>query len=140
MTTPASPLGKANKVVVAYADGRRLKGFIYDFSPVAPIFHLVPSENARREDSAKIEVKDLKAVFFVKDFTGRPDYHELKTGNSSTPGRKIEVTFPDGETLQGTTQGYDRSRQGFFLVPIDPEGNNLRIFVVNKNVRQVRWV
>jgi hypothetical protein len=44
-------------------------------------------------------------------------------------GRKIGVVFKDGEVLVGTTQGYDRSRPGFFVVPADAESNDERVYV-----------
>ena len=54
-------------------------------------------------------------------------------------GKKIEVTFKDGEVLVGTTMGYDAQRPGFFLFPADDTTNNTRTFVVAaaavKNVR-----
>ena len=55
-------------------------------------------------------------------------------------GRKIEATFSDGERLTGTTEGYSRDRLGFFMAPVDPTGKILRIFVINANVTNVRWV
>jgi hypothetical protein len=42
----------------------------------------------------------------------------------------MTVRFSDGETLVGTTQGYDRQRPGFFLIPADPQSNIERCYVV----------
>jgi hypothetical protein len=64
-------------------------------------------------------VRDLKAVFFVRDFYDDNSLEERKhfmPGNS-LPGRKNEVTFNDGEVLVGTTTGYDYERPGFFIFP-----------------------
>ena len=51
-----------------------------------------------------------------------PGYEERKDFDPSRPlsGRKIKVLFKDGETIVGTTQGYQPGRPGFFLVPADP--------------------
>jgi hypothetical protein len=48
------------------------------------------------------------------------------------------VTFQDGEKIAGTTETYSHNDVGFFLSPADPDSNNVRIFVVNKNVREVK--
>jgi len=53
-------------------------------------------------------------------------------------GRKVEVVFSDGEKLSGTTSTYTRTGPGFYVSPVDPQSNNQRIYVVNKNVRSVR--
>jgi hypothetical protein len=55
-------------------------------------------------------------------------------------GRKIRVDFQDGETLTGTTQGYDPSRPGFFVIPADAGSNNERCFVVTRATAQVSFV
>ena len=83
---------------------------------------------------------DLKAVFFVRDFVGNPQYAEQKAfaEGERPPGRPVAVVFTDGEVLTGYTLGYDRQRPGFFLLPVDPRSNNLRVFVVATAVREVR--
>lgn len=55
-------------------------------------------------------------------------------------GKKIEVTFNDGEVLVGTTMGYDAQRPGFFLFPADDKTNNTRMFVVMAAVKSVRFL
>ena len=55
-------------------------------------------------------------------------------------GRKIEVIFRDGETILGKTEGYNPPKLGFFMVPGDPASNNIRVFVINKNAKEVRFV
>lgn len=37
----------------------------------------------------------------------------------------------------GTTQGYTLEREGFFIVPLEEDSNNLRIFVISKAVKDV---
>jgi len=87
-------------------------------------------------------VNDLKAVYFVRDFAGDPKYRERKQfldGEKPPQGRKVEVVFKDGERLVGTTLGYDPHRSGFFIFPVDPQGNNLRIFAVLTSVGKVSF-
>jgi small nuclear ribonucleoprotein (snRNP)-like protein len=128
-----------NKVVVAYLDGRRLRGRVYDFSPLKNTFRLVPEDGLQQQGS-EIALNDLKAVFFVKDFRGDSKYKESKKIEERKQGRKIEVTFSDGEKIVGTTQGYNPKNKGFFLFPADAKSNSLRIFVVNWNVRDVKFL
>jgi hypothetical protein len=52
----------------------------------------------------------------------------------------MEVTCLDGEVMVGTTTGYDPKRPAFFLFPIDPLSNNVRVFVVTKTVRTARFL
>jgi hypothetical protein len=81
-------------------------------------------------------------VFFVKDFVGNAQYNERKEymPEDKPSGRKIEVTFADGEVLVGTTLGYDPKRAGFFLFPADPKSNNVRVFAVTTAVKKVRYL
>lgn len=128
-----------NKVVVGYLDGRRLRGNVYDFSPLKDTFRLA-QEGAARGKSTEVSLKDLKAVFFVKDFRGNSKYKESQKIDDGKPGRKIEVSFFDGEKIVGTTQAYNPNLKGFFVFPADAKSNSLRIFVVNWNVRDVKFL
>ena len=127
------------KVVARYTDGRVAKGFTQDFFPNKDRFHLYAAANPSGEP-AEILIKDLKAIFFVKDFAGNPNYNERKRylEGEQPQGRKVEVTFADGEVLVGSTLGYDPNRPGFFLFPADPKCNNIRLFAVSSFVKKVR--
>jgi len=85
-------------------------------------------------------MKDLKAIFFARDFVGNREYSESQTLTGQNQGRKAEVTFRDGEKLVGTTDAYNPQKIGFFLVPADPRSNNLRVFVITKNATHIRWI
>jgi hypothetical protein len=130
-----------SKVVVALLSGERRKGFVYDFSALKDAFSLLPQQDTLAERGSRIELKNVKALFFVKDFTGnRAHQPNASAANPLHHGRKMEVTFADGEKLVGTTEAYNPQKLGFFMVPADSDSNNLRIFVVNKNVRGVKFV
>jgi hypothetical protein len=128
------------KIVVRYADGKILKGYAQDFHPTRPQFSLWPSVNATPKERMIVPISRLKAVFFVRDFEGNPDYRERKAFAGNSQGRRVEVTFSDGESVLGTTLNYRPDGQGFFVNPADPGGNNTRIFVVAKTVRRVRFL
>ena len=59
-------------------------------------------------------------------------------GTISVHSRKIKVVFADGEVIVGTTQGYQPSRPGFFMVPADSAVNNIdRCYVVAASTSEV---
>jgi hypothetical protein len=130
------------KIVVRYENGSLLKGYAQDFSPGAQYFHVRPEGAGTSEPPTRVIMKELKAVFFVRDFAGNGGYKEEKSFASGKPlsGRKLEVTFQDGEVLVGTTTGYEPNRPGFFLFPADEKSNNVRMYIVAKSVRSVRFV
>lgn len=119
-----------NRVVVRYQDGRILKGLTNDFLPTKDHFHLMAEGPGAKP--LEVRVAELKGVFFVKTFEGDPQHHKTNEPAQTAPGggRRIRVVFKDGEVIVGTTQGYDRSRPGFFVIPVDKGSNNERCFVV----------
>jgi len=132
-----------NRLVIHYTGGTVLKGHSEDFSPNKPHFDLFQAAAAETTGKAsRILVQELKGVFFVRDFVGNSQYNERKafSDKERPAGRKVEVTFKDGEVLVGSTMGYDPQRQGFFFFPVDPQSNNLRVFVVNSAVSKVRFL
>lgn len=132
-----------NKIVVHFVDGRILRGQTGDFLPTKERFHLSPAEPTPQAKPLEVLVADLKAIFFVKEFRTSPHLHPHRQGfDPSRPvvGRKIRVVFRDGEILEGTTQGYDPRRPGFFVVPADPASNNERCFVVSGSTRNVTFI
>lgn len=140
MTTTPKDADIRSKAVVAFLDGRRLKGYIYNFSSQKDRFRLFLEQDTLQREGTDVQVKDLKAIFFAKDFVGNPEYQESQMVPLGNQGRKAEVTFRDGEKLVGTTDAYNPQKTGFFIVPADPRSNNQRVFVVTKNARQIRWI
>jgi hypothetical protein len=131
-----------NRVVAHYQDGRLVKGVTNDFLPAKERFHVVPAEAPPGSKPMEILVGDLKALFFVRDFAGKPDHKDSDQFDprKPAPGRKIRVVFKDGEVIVGTTQGYQPGRPGFFLIPADAESNNDRCFVVTAATQEVSFL
>jgi hypothetical protein len=131
-----------SKIVARYRDGRTLKGTTQNFFPNKPVFHVIRLGGTGSGDLVEVKLEELKAIFFVRDFTGnakRVDKKELAPGERAQ-GRLMEVTCKDGEVIVGTTTGYDPKRPGFFLFPIDPSANNSRVFVVTSAIRTARFL
>jgi hypothetical protein len=130
------------KVVVRYRNGSLIKGYTNDFFPNKPSFHIHPIESGQTEKGIEVVIDQLKAIFFVKDFSGDPSHHDQKhfAESQQLPGRKAEVRFTDGEVLIGSTMGYDPKRPGFFMAPADSESNNLRVYVISRAVSGFRFL
>jgi hypothetical protein len=132
-------VSETNKVVVRFSDGHLLKGTTEDFFPNRPAFHLRPLGGNEVLD---VHCKDLKAVFFVKDFAGDPKRHEARGFDRATTdisrGKKIAIRFKDGELVFGYTLTYMPDRSGFFMTPADPASNNLRVYVLTHAMREVK--
>jgi hypothetical protein len=126
-----------NKVVLRYLDGRIQKGTTEDFSPVKETFHVKDSESGVSE---AVTFAALKAVFFVKTFAGNAGYQERSDAERTGFGKKIRVTYRDGETQIGYTQGFAPNRPGFFIFPCDAECNNERIFVITRATQNVQFL
>jgi hypothetical protein len=120
-------------VVVHFRDGKIVKGYSYDFTPNRDTFHVSPL----RDETQTIEVSTflVKAVFFVKSFTGNKGHetHEessMQNFKFDDMSLKVRVDFLDGEVMYGTTHGHSPSRKGFFVFPADKDTNNERVFVI----------
>ena len=125
-------------IVARFADGRVVKGTTHDFSPVKDAFHVTPQEAGAKP--VRILVNDLKAVFFVKDMAGDPSYTDGQQFDQPVPGRKVRVTFVDGEVIVGTIHSYQPDRPAFFVSPADPKSNNDRVCVAKKAVKSVDFI
>ena len=130
------------KIVARFRNGRMKKGYSQDFFPNKPVFHLSKDARGTSGEPEEVHVNELKAVFFVKDFLGNPDYEEHKgfVKGDRPSGLKVEVTFADGEVMQGSVLGYNPQQSGFFLFLADPKGNNTRVFVLNDAVKKFRYL
>ena len=128
-----------NKVVIHYTNGKLIKGTTQDFFPNRPLFHMQPLDQS---GASEVRTRDLKAVFFVKDYAGnahRKDLRGFVAGPSETAqGKKIAVRFKDGEFLCGYSLSYSPDRLGFFMFPSDAQSNNLRMFVVGTATIEVK--
>jgi hypothetical protein len=130
--------GSHRKVVARYTDGRIVKGYTFDFGPMQSRFHVF-AEPMASGPSTLVLVRDLKAVFFVRDLVGNParqDGQKFPPGTANSAPH-VEVRFRDGEVMLGTAESPTADPQGFFLMPADPESNNLRAYVVAAATRAV---
>jgi hypothetical protein len=127
-----------------------LKGYIREFSPAQ---NEVTIEEEVTGDLHPVKIGDVKAVFFVKSFEGDHEHKERKSyGIAKIKGQRVFVKFRDGEGLVGFLEGdvpwekgfflskQDSNLKGFFLLPVDEDTNNIKVFVVSSSVDAVTVV
>lgn len=139
---PSEPSRAALRVIARALDGRLMRGYTGDFDRSRPFFHITPAGEAHGSQAPKVHFKDLKAVFFVRDFEGKIAGRELpppREDRRFSIEKAVRVEFVDGEVVIGKTLTYEESDKvhGFFIIPVDPTGNNERIFVVNSSVKRI---
>ncbi len=131
-----------NRIVVHFKDGRLLKGYTHDFNPVKDTFHIISELEKDKGKVYEVFCPNLKAIFFVKTLAGNVDYKEKKrfdeVDTSNLRGIKIKIEFNDGEVMCGISLGYSKTRKGFFIIPVDPNSNNERVYVIASSVRTVK--
>ena len=130
------------KAVLRYVDGRVVKGYAQEFDPQSPSFHFKESLETSSAKPIEIQREGLKGIFFVKTFEGDPLYKERKqfTETDRQEGRRVKITFVDGEMLEGFTIGDHSQRPGFFLFPPDLESNSIGIYVLSAAVRDFQYL
>lgn len=126
---------QTNKVVLKFKDHSLMKGNTTDFMPNKKNFHL----HCLNGEIKEINIEDLKAIFFVRDFDGNKKYNYEYIETIPGAGRKINVKFFDGESIMGYTLGYSKERAGFYMTPADQKGNNERIFVVSSAAEKIEF-
>ena len=126
----------ANEVVARYLDGRVVKGVSLDVDPARPVCHIRTGQG-----SLEVKLKELKALFFVKDLVGdasRDEVLKLEPGDGRARGSfPIELEFADGEKLVGLTVRYPPIRPFFFVLPADTRSNNVRVLVNKAAVKRM---
>ena len=121
--------GLLKKVVLRMRDGGLRKCSIY--SNLAASYQTVKVLTTEGQVET-VDISDLKAVFFVRDFEGTPGRHAQRTFKKGSPmaGQVVSVRFPDGELIRGRVLNLAENKPGFFLYPADPEDNNEMVFVL----------
>jgi hypothetical protein len=131
-----------NKVVARFADGRTVKGTTVDFLPGREVIHVIEANAPADAATIPIRMRELKALFFVKDLVGDPHRSKTREPGPALPaaGRKIKVEFNDGEVLVGTTMAFQHGRPGFFVEPADDSVNEERCYVMVAATKDITFL
>lgn len=126
---------QSHKIVVHFLDGTLLKGHSKFFFHHQMQLLVQTLEGEER----LIPFSQVKAVFFVRSFTGDKNRREQKKFGPDSPtfGQPVRVRFLDGETVLGRSLGYRPEERGFYLKPADPKSNNEMIYVPQGSVKDV---
>lgn len=121
-------------VVLRYLNGEMEKCLIKPYiSCSIKVIQVIKQDGSVRT----IPIKDLKAIFFVKELNGKGHKKgswEQEDPNALKVGKKIVVTFKDGEKIKGKVLAEWQKGEGFFIYPIEKDSNNLKIFVVKSSI------
>ena len=137
-----------HRIVVRYED-RAVRGFaeITDLGSVEQLLHgsqQDPLESIRlrlleSEDVQEVPTKDAKAVFFVKTFEGDLKHRALHFHEHAPvmQGLWVRVYFHDNEMIEGIVSNTSDFvlQDGFFLMPTDPNGNNMLVYVLKGGLK-----
>jgi hypothetical protein len=128
------------RVVVRFVDGKLLRGYSNNFHPDSAHLHLSPEVHCADGERLFVPIARLKAVFFVRNLAGNAEHVDSNVFDHTPRARKVEVTFRDDEVITGSTLNYKPQAQGFYLMPANSRGNNLRVYVVLAAVRHLRFL
>lgn len=127
-----------NLVVAHFLDGRLLKGTSLDVTPTKPVCHV------RTADRGMVEVSlaELKALYFVRSAEGNPAHQYADAPVEGDPrlagSHRLTLTFQDGERLSALSNRYPPLGNFFFVLPVDPASNTIRILVNRGAVTDMR--
>ncbi len=123
------------KLILRYLDGRVIQARVGFFeNGTDPII-------AMKTDGSTICVplSDLKAAFFVKDYEGNPSYQSLldeENLRKMTKGAFVTLHFEDGEVLMGEVAENTDFSKGFYVQLLDPNDNNILVYVNPKSLKK----
>lgn len=128
------------KVVAHFIDHTIVKGTSADVDPKRPMCHI----HTQDRGVVEVDLKQVKALFFVKDFGGQPGYDETQkvaTNDSRLRGsRQVRIEFADGEELGGLMNRFPPLGPFFFMLPVDQQSNNVRILVNREAIASMQPV
>ncbi len=123
------------KVIVRTRDGEVIPGFANQDRINKKTLKVITQQGKEQTFS----IDKLKAVFFVKDFQGNPEYDEIKFLNKQSVSSMIwvRVEFFDGEVLEGKIANNMEliCSPGFYLSPSDQDTNNKRVYVIKSSLK-----
>jgi len=128
------------RVVVRFSDGSSLKGYGDNFLPGETELLVQEVETAAIHT---VKLESVKAIYFVKEFMTDSQMSHRKPSSllyQAIPGRKVRVEFADGEALDGVATLQAAPTHGFFLTPLNPNSNNLQIYVNQKALKSFRFI
>lgn len=130
-------MDEKRKVILRKLSGEVLKGYIEGTPDLLTTDRLTIS--SLTEERIEISKQEVKALFFVRKFTGNKEYSEVKFFESQPKidGLWVRLHFVDGESIEGIVANTIKFlvEDGFYLKPPDPNSNNRLMFVVKSALK-----
>ena len=125
-------MDEKRKVILRKLNGEVLKGYIEGTPDLLTADQLTIA--SLTEETIQISKRDVKALFFVRKFSGDKEYSEVKFFESQPKidGLWVRLHFLDSESIEGIVANTIKFlvEDGFYLKPPDPNSNNRLMFVV----------
>lgn len=116
-------------MVVHFMEGETLAGHGDNFFPGEAQILVRDGGGAIR----KVDLAEVKMVCFVKSLASdRAQTHLPQPDRllyQAVPGKRVRIRFRDGEQMEGLASIRAKPRQGFFVTPMNPNSNNLQVYV-----------
>ncbi len=125
-----------DKIVIRFKDKSLMKGKADNFSLDQDYFHL----RLLNGEVVKVDIEKLKAVFLVKSFSGNKNYKYAYKDFIPWGGKKVKISFIDGEVMIGYTPYHPYCQRGFFITPADLRGNNKSVFVITSSTKEISFL
>jgi len=142
------------KIVAHLRNGKLLKGYsdlplptdssgVVATAPIA-LPKQIAVEDADSGRRHSLALSSLKALFFVKSFSGNPRYAEIKffNGEPKIEGLWVHLMFVDNEKIEGIVHNSIAflTEPGFLMKPPDPNSNNQAVYVLKESLTHFRVV
>ena len=127
-----------DRMVIRFLDGTVLKAFGDNFLPGEERIQVMECDGPMRT----VELSAIKIICFVKQFvTDSQNTHRPAPPiiYQAVPGRKVTVEFKDGEVVKGVATLEGEPKRGFFITPLNPNSNNLQIYVNPNALKRFRF-
>ena len=128
------------KVIVRKLSGEIIKGYMETMPELKDRKHI--SIVSLTEEVITVPKQKIKALFFVRKFSGDREYNEVKffKNQPRIDGLWVRLTFIDSETVEGIVSNSSRFllEDGFYMTPGDPKSNNRLIYVPKAALKDFR--
>lgn len=125
------------KVILRKLNGEVVKGYVEGTPDLLTVEDV--SISSLTEEKIKVPKRDVKALFFVRKFSGDKEYSEVKFFESQPKidGLWVRLHFLDSEAIEGIVANTIKFliEDGFYLKPPDPNSNNRLMFVVKSALK-----
>ena len=127
------------KVIIRKLNGEILKGYADPSLDPASAKENSVTISSLTEEVICVPKSEIKALFFVRKFSGNKEYAEVKFFESQPriDGLWVRLYFFDNEAIEGIVSNSMNflREDGFYLKPPDPNSNNRLMYVVKSALK-----